>query len=321
LIVLLLLKDSGSLRFEVVQPYDFELTVHKPAGWWWSTPEEKFEDNTLWTATRMAGELLGLKLHPSEISKKPAVDCTFYSAKTLTQTKKQQLSLTLQRALRTKENLAEFYALANKDAILKQTAKDLYGMHSVGWPELFPALILAVTLQMAPLKRSDQMMDLLLHGFGEEAKFDGKKVLYWPSTKTISSTPVEELQSKAKLGYRAKNLVAIAKSLEKGFPTMDELASKESAQAKEKLMTLFGIGDYSAELVMPEMGVPLDVWSAKIFSILFRGKVPSDSRKSIAELKKTALERWGKWAGYVFVYVLNDLPRISKRIGFDLSSL
>ena len=317
---LLFLEESGSLNFEVVQPYSFELTVHKPAGWWWSTPDEKFENNTLWTATRLKDELVGLKLHNVRTQKKTIVNCTLYSNKLLCEAKKQELSLTLQRALRTQEDLTKFYALSATDDLLKQTTHDLWGMHSVGWPELFPALILAVTLQMAPMKRSNQMMDKLLHIFGEEATFDDRKVLYWPSTKAISQTPIEELRQKAKLGYRAKNLVAIAQSIDEEFPTMNELAAVEPTEAKALLMSLKGVGDYSAELVMPEMGFPLDVWSAKIFSVLFYGKLPSNPRKSIPTLKIEAEKRWGKWAGYAFVYILNDLQNLSNRIGSDLTS-
>jgi len=225
----------------------------------------------------------------------------------------------LRRALRTDEDLTDFYTLAEKDDILRQTARELCGMHTVAWPELFPALVLAVTLQMAPMKRSNQMMDLLMQGFGENAVFDGKNVRYWPSTKKISSTPPKELQEKAKLGYRAKNLVAIAAALEAWFPTMDELYAMDTAEAKETLMSLFGIGNYSAELVMLGMGFPLDVWSAKIFGILFHGKVPENPCSSIVELMKIGRQRWDKWAGLAFFYILNDLPRLSKRVNVDLT--
>jgi 3-methyladenine DNA glycosylase/8-oxoguanine DNA glycosylase len=99
---------------------------------------------------------------------------------------------------------------------------------------------------------------------------------------------------------------------------MDELWKLGAEKAKEKLLTLRGIGDYSADIVVPGMGFPLDVWSAKIFHILFFGKVPEKPREAIPFLKKIAEERWGKWCGQAFVYVLNDLPRLSKRVGFDL---
>ena len=93
----------------------------------------------------------------------------------------------LKRALKTEEDLTDFYKLSQKDPILQSVVNDLYGMHTVGWPELFPALILAVTLQMAPMKRSNQMMDLLTAKYGDEASFDGKSIRYWPSPQTIAS--------------------------------------------------------------------------------------------------------------------------------------
>jgi 3-methyladenine DNA glycosylase/8-oxoguanine DNA glycosylase len=100
---------------------------------------------------------------------------------------------------------------------------------------------------------------------------------------------------------------------------MDELWAMEPIEAKKKLLELRGIGDYSAELVMPRMGFPLDVWSAKIFNVLFFGKEPQKPREAIPVLKKVAEERWGDWRGYAFVYVLNDLKNLSKRVGFDLT--
>ncbi len=225
----------------------------------------------------------------------------------------------LKRSLKAEEDLSGFYELSEEDDVLRDVVKDLYGMHTVGWPELFPALILAVSLQMAPMKRSNQMMDLLIANFGDDAIFDGKTVRYWPSAQTIATVPAEELKNKAKLGYRAKNLQAIATTLTQAFPTMDELYEMQPEEAKNKLLTLQGIGEYSAELVMPRMGFPLDVWSAKIFNVIFYGEIPQNPREAIPALKVAAQQRWGKWSGYAFVYVLNDLPNLSRKLGFDLT--
>jgi 3-methyladenine DNA glycosylase/8-oxoguanine DNA glycosylase len=124
---------------------------------------------------------------------------------------------------------------------------------------------------MAPMKRSNQMMELLIANFGDQASFDGKTIRYWPSVETIASAGVNTLKTKAKLGYRAVSLEAIAEVLKHDFPTMDELWVMSPKEAKKQLLMLRGIGEYSAELVMPRMGFPLDVWSAKIFLVLFFG--------------------------------------------------
>ncbi len=313
------LEEAYSGEFTAAPPYSFERTLHKPAGWWWSTPDEIFQSGTCWTVTRFQGELIGLKLRSAGTLQKPRIQCTIYSRHKLGASEKQGITRMVKRALKVEEDLTEFYKLSQKDNILRSVVKDLCGMHTVGWPELFPALILAVTLQMAPMKRSNQMMDLLVENFGDRAGFDGKAIKYWPSVETVAALSVEELKAKAKLGYRAANLIAIADALKNGFPTMDELWAMAPEEAKKQLLTLRGIGDYSAELVMPRMGFPLDVWSAKIFSVLFFGNAPEKPREAIPALKKVAEERWGDWRGYAFVYVLNDLPKLSERVGFDLT--
>ncbi len=313
------LKQTFSLEIKPISPYNFELSVHKPAGWWWATPGEYFEKGVCWTAIRHRNMLLGLKLQSVGTTQKPQINCTVYSTTKMPQQNKQDIAKTLKRALRVEEDLTDFYAIAAKDPILSSVVRDLYGMHTVGWPELFPALILAITLQMAPMKRSNQMMELLIAHFGDLVDFDVRTMHYWPSPKTIAAASLEELKAKAKLGYRARTLRTIARTLTKCFPTMDELSELEPEEAKKKLLELRGIGEYSAELVMPRMGFPLDVWSAKIFSILFFGKVPEDPRNAIPALKQEAAKRWGNWRGYAFVYILNDLAELSKKVKVDLT--
>jgi DNA-3-methyladenine glycosylase II len=280
---------------------------------------EVFEDGVLWTATRFGSKLLGLRLKSMGTVRKPRVSCVVFAEEKMSRALEADVTRMLRRALRVEEDISEFYALARNDSVLHGVVKDLYGMRIVAWPELFPALILAVTLQMAPMKRSNQMMDLLTRNFGNRVSFDSKTVMYWPSPEKIAGVTADELKAKAKLGYRAENLVSIASALEAGFPTMDQLWKMTPEEAKKRLLSLRGIGDYSAELVMPRMGFPLDVWSAKIFHVLFFKKEPESPREAIPAVKRIAGERWGRWRGYAFVYVLNDLPRISKRVGVDLT--
>ncbi len=316
---LLNLKEAYSVEFEAVPPYSFELTVHKPAGWWWSTPSEIFEDGVLWTAARLNSRLVGLKLRSVGTIQQPRVRCSVFAQGKMSTQDEACVTRIVKRALRVEEDISEFYALARKDDVLKAVVEDLRGMRTVSWPELFPALILAVTLQMAPMKRSNQMMALLLENFGEQVRFDGKTLGYWPSSETIALLSVEELKAKAKLGYRAKNLIAIAQVLRAGFPTMQQIWEMPLEEAKKRLLSLRGIGEYSADIIVPGMGFPLDVWSAKIFHVLFYGKEPENARGSISAIKQIAEQRWAKWRGHAFVYVLNDLPRISTRIGVDLT--
>ena len=223
--------------------------------------------------------------------------------------------------LSTKEDIREFYTLAERDPLVKSLVEDLYGMRRTKQPDIFPRLILAVTLQMAPIRRSSQMMNLLIKEYGEKIRFDGKEVLYWPSPERIAKANVAELEKRCKLGYRAKTLKGIAQALCKGFPTLQELEKMPAKEAKDKLMELKGIGEYSADIVSPHPGFALDVWSAKIFNLLLFGEEAESPRDIIPKLKKITEDRWGEWRGYVFTYVLNDLGNLSRRFNLNLTEL
>ena len=53
--------------------------------------------------------------------------------------------------------------------------------------------------------------------------------------------------------------------------------------------------------------------------VLINTEIGSES-DVLKELKKIADERWGIWKGYAFVYVLNDLPALSEKVGVNLTT-
>jgi 3-methyladenine DNA glycosylase/8-oxoguanine DNA glycosylase len=311
---------SSTLKLEGLPPYDFDLSVHKPAGWPLSTPLEVFENGTLWTVMRaFSGELFGLKLKSKGTVETPRISCEIYSSQKLGTSEKREMLETLTWILNLREDITGLYSLARRDPLVKALTKDLYGMRNTKQPDLFSRLILAVTLQMAPITRSNQMMNLLIKEYGDPVSFDGKEILHWPSAEKIANVGVRELEEKCKLGYRAKFLKDIAETLRAGFPSLQELEGMSPQEAKSKLMQLNGIGEYSADIVLPHSGFALDVWSAKIFNTLLLGKKAESPRDLIPKLKKIAEERWGNWRGYVFIYVLNDLDNLSRRFNLNLT--
>jgi hypothetical protein len=60
------------------------------------------------------------------------------------------------------------------------------------------------------------------------------------------------------------------------------------------------------------------VWSADIFGKLFFGKDAEINRNAIDRIKAEGMRRWGKWARTAFVYVVHDIPKLSKRVGMEL---
>jgi DNA-3-methyladenine glycosylase II len=302
-----------------IPPYSFELSVRKPAGWPWLAFEEVYENEVLWTAVRVDATIIGLRLKSTGTTRSPSVMCDVFSSQKLSKEQKQLIARRLRRYVGADEDISGFYQMARKDPILRGTARRFYGMRDT-MSDLFPSLVLATTLQMAPINRSQQMMNLLVKYYGDTASFDGKGVALWPPTERIAKASERDLQKKCKLGYRAKNLKAIAQALVKGFPDMEELAAMTPEDAKARLMELRGIGEYSVGIVSPHPEFPADSWSSRIFHVLFFGKNTKVPKDVIEKVQKEAEKRWGTWKGLAFIYVLNDLRGLSKRSGVDFTT-
>jgi 3-methyladenine DNA glycosylase/8-oxoguanine DNA glycosylase len=302
-----------------VSPYSFELTIRKPAGWPLFTPSEIFEDGTLWTATHINDRLVGIKLRSMGKVDEPRVLAEIFLEKKPNPDQLRSINRSVTRSIGAAEDLTEFYALAEKDDILKYAVSDLRGMHNTMASTIFPDAVLAITLQMTTIARSNQMMDCLQKRYGDLAEFDGKKVHTWPRPNSLAALTPEGLAKTCTMGYRAKHLVKLAKKIDsEGFPSIEELEKLSPGEAKELLLELPGIGDYSADIINPHGGFPIDVWSADVFGLLLFGKEPVDKDKEIQLIKKEGLRRWGKWSWMAFYYVVQDLQGLSDRLGIKL---
>src|SRR5512136_372688 len=290
----------------IPEPFDFSLTVAKPAGWHWSTPREVFAGGILWTGMHLRETSVGLKLS----AKKNRVSVVVFGRAPFSRDDLGALKADLRSALGGDEDLAGFYRFAEKDPILSGVVKHRKGMRTGGPNDLFGDVILAILLQMAPMARSSQMMDALLEQYGRRLSFDGREVTLWPTAAEMAEVDPKDLWDKTKIGYRAERLVKAARFLSAHPISLRELSLLPEEEAVKKLMEIPGVGPYSAGIILGTF--PLDVWSVVIFSELFLGKTPENSRAEIADVGGRLTSRFGKWRWLVFVYVLQDLPYLKE---------
>jgi 3-methyladenine DNA glycosylase/8-oxoguanine DNA glycosylase len=287
-------------------PFNFALTVAKPAGWHWSTPRESFEDGILWSGMYVGDTPVGLKLSAEGTTVTVAV----YGESPLDQHLLEQLKSQVWSALGGDEDLPGFYRFAGDDPILSAVTDHLSGMRVGMARDLFGDVILAILLQMAPMSRSDRMMDALLEHYGRRIRFDGREVTLWPLAEEIARVDPGELRKTAKIGYRAERLVHAAQYLADHPIPQTELSSLTEEEAIRRLTEIPGVGPYSAGIILGTF--PIDVWSVVIFSELFLGKTPQHPRKAIDEVVSRLTERWGKWRWFAFVYVVHDLKYLKE---------
>ena len=292
--------------------------MKKPADWSLFNAGEIYEANTLWTATRLQGRLFGVRLRSVGTVERPRMDVTLFTADRLTDSELPGLKRAMVTLVGADQDLKDFYEMARKDAILRHTVEDLYGMHDTQTAYLFNSVVLSICLQMAKLDRSMKMMASINRFYGTRVSFDHRVILVEPSAERIAKLKPEEFAKKCNLGYRAKYLVGAAKMVIKGFPEIQQIMTMPPDQAKKKLMELPGVGDYAADIINPHGGFPIDAWSVDVFGRLFFGREPDNAREAIEAVKEEGLRRWGKFSWMAFFYVAQDLNNLSKRLGVQL---
>jgi DNA-3-methyladenine glycosylase II len=304
------MKLSHHHRFilRVPEPFDFSLTVAKPAGWHWATPKETFEDGILWSGISLGRTPVGLKMQSGEGD----VEVHVFCEKALDAEALRELRDLVGSGLGADEDLLGFYGFARDDPVLSTTVDDLYGMRVGTFDDIFGDTILAILLQMAPMARSDQMMEAVLNLYGTTLSFDGKTVTLWPRAEEIAGLDPAELREKAKLGYRADRLVHAAQFLAANPLSQRELSRLPQDEAIRKVTAIPGVGPYSAGIILGGSSLPVDTWSVMFLSELFLGTTPEHPREEIPRVVSELSARWGKWSWLAFVYVANDLPNLAK---------
>ncbi len=312
------LEKTFSFQIQPVPPYDFGLTVRKPAGWSLFNSQEIFEDDILWSATRFGGRLAGLKIRSLGSIENPRMKGTIFTRAVLSSQERADLVQSMEVLLGADDDLREFYSFAKKDFVLRHVIEDLYGMHDTQAASLFNSVVLSICLQMAKLQRSNQMMEAIDRSYGDKVEFDGRKLTVQPPAEKIAKLNPKKFAKQCNLGYRAKYIVASAKMIASGFPDIHQIIAMPPEQAKETLMELPGVGDYAADIINPHGGFPIDAWSVDVFGALFFGKEPENRRDAIEKVKREGIRRWGKWSWMAFFYVAQDLRNLSKRLGIQL---
>ncbi|MHA1722526.1 MAG: DNA-3-methyladenine glycosylase family protein [Candidatus Baldrarchaeia archaeon] len=313
-----------SYELDCLPPFSFDLTVNKKTrfgvNWYWITPYEKYYRGTMWSGVRLYNNKpVGLKVKALGTVQNPKILLEVFSEDRLSNREEKEILEIIDRCLGLKDDITSFYTLAERFPYLRQSVEDLYGMRICSFPDFFSAVILAVTLQMASYGRTERMIKLLYRNYGEKIVFDNVEVIVCPSPTRITNVSEEELKGRCNLGYRAAFIKACAEAVvSQKAPTIKELADMKAEEAKRVLMSLKGIGEYSAEIITPHPSFPVDVWSVKIFCQLFKIKVDRSLRAMIPIVKRYAFEKFGRWQKYVYTYITNDLEKLPEKFKLNI---
>jgi N-glycosylase/DNA lyase len=163
-----------------------------------------------------------------------------------------------------------------------------------------------------------RMLKNLCRKFGIKREIDEKKFFTFPTTKSLNNASINELCS-CGIGYRAKTIKSITEKIIIGSLNIEELSRCKYDEAKEKLLSIYGIGNKLADCILlfsleKTEAFPIDVWIARSIYSYYRSLLNQESFK--LDFKSTKLspnkynllskimrQHFGKYAGYAQQYL------------------
>ncbi len=174
-------------------------------------------------------------------------------------------------------DLARDYSAVNEilsiDKILSRAAVYGKGIRILN-QDPWEALCSFIISQNNNIPRIKGIVSRLCEAFGERIQGGYS----FPRAEKIASLSVEDL-SPLRCGFRAKYILDAAKKVSSGEINFEELKAMESATAREKLITIYGVGEKVADCTLlfglGHIDVcPKDVWIKRALSVLYNGEFP-----------------------------------------------
>ena len=300
------LTKQAVVYIKPTMPFSFEGTFFKPSHF--PSRLVLYDNGRVYHAIEAGGGIFGVELYSSG-TKDKKVGVAIYAQKAISNDLKKAIKSEVITRYNLNGDVQDFIDEYKKDALLADPIKRWGGMRPSVAYSLYGFLMVATVLQNATVKRTVQMMDVLLEKYGKKLFYAGKEVHAVWSPEDMEKVTEAELRD-IRIGYRAKNIKRISNSFATKKVSEEQLRSiKDKQDVKKALLEIYGVGPQSVSYLLFEAFHFYDTldhlspWEGKIVSMLLYGNKTADPKRMLEDVEK----RWGKWKMLAVHYMFEDL--------------
>ncbi len=189
----------------------------------------------------------------------------------------------------------------SKDPVMREAIKYGEGIRILR-QDLWETIISFIISSSNNIPRIKGIIERFCQAFGEEIRYMGETFYSFPSAERTAGLTAADL-SVIRAGFRDKYILNAAKEIAEGGFSLDRLRSLPTAEAKNMLMTLSGVGNKVSDCILlfglnRADAFPVDVWIKRIMEYCyFDGETPVGAISALAE------EKFGSLGGYAQQYL------------------
>lgn len=200
------------------------------------------------------------------------------------------------------DDMQDIYSQINKDPIMDELIQRFRGLRLIR-QEPWECLISYMASSCKSIPNIKDSISNLCRSYGE----DLGGYYSFPTAQTLAQTTESQLR-KTKLGFRAVNILEVARRVEAGDLDMETLFSLDYKQAREMLMGIRGIGVKIADCVLlfayDKMGAfPADTHILSIMDEHYNQYLKGPKNRMNSIIGEFARDYFGHYAGYAQQYL------------------
>lgn len=205
-------------------------------------------------------------------------------------------------------DLKPFYAMAKKDDVLKDLVKKYYGYRIVGQPDLFESVIWAVLGQQINLQFAYTLKQRFVEQFGGSVEIKDQKYFLFPSPEVIAQMTSDQLLPLQFSRQKAAYTIGIAQVFAAGKLSKEQLKGLPLKEAKEELMKIKGIGNWTANYALMKTFRHPDAFPLEDAGVhnAIKNLMNLKSKPSLDRVKKI-YKKYKDWEAYATLYLWKSL--------------
>ncbi len=205
-------------------------------------------------------------------------------------------------------NLKPFYAMAKKDELLSPLVKAYHGYRIVGQPDLFESLVWAVLGQQINLAFAYTLKQRFVEKFGESQEYKNQKYYVFPKPEVVALLTDDDLLPLQFSRQKSKYVVLIAQAFMNREVSKEKLRGLSLVDAKEKLMKIKGVGNWTANYALMKTFRYPDAFPLEDVGVhnAIKNQMGLKSKPSLDKVKKI-FKKYKGWEAYATLYLWKSL--------------
>jgi DNA-3-methyladenine glycosylase II len=147
-------------------------------------------------------------------------------------------------------DLRPFYTMASGDKLLQSLVDKFYGYRIIGQPDLFESIIWAVLGQQINVQFAYTLKQRFVEQFGEQLVWENTPYFLFPKPEVVSGLSDDLLLPLQFSRQKSRYTIIIAEAFAAGVVSKEKLKGMPLIEAKEELMKIKGIGNWTANYAL-----------------------------------------------------------------------